>query len=67
MNHRFVFFSTLALLVPSIASAHPGHGSVPHDSLLHVLLEPVHAAALLAVVGFVVLLHIARRRMKSGG
>ena len=42
---------TLALVasLPSIASAHPGHGSVPPNSPQHYLLSLEHAAPIIAV------------------
>jgi hypothetical protein len=36
------------ILTPIAASAHPGHGSTPGESLLHFLIEPVHAGLILA-------------------
>ncbi|MBM4356990.1 MAG: hypothetical protein FJ096_02665 [Deltaproteobacteria bacterium] len=51
-----ILASAVVLLTPALASAHPGHGAVPGDSLLHWIAEPAHAAGLvlgLALVGLI--------------
>lgn len=54
--------SAFVLLTPALASAHPGHGSVPGDSLLHWIAEPAHAAGIALALGIVafVALRLAR-------
>jgi hypothetical protein len=45
--------AALAIALPALASAHPGHGLDPSGtSLLHWLAEPVHALPLLAAAAF---------------
>ncbi len=43
--------SAFVLLTPTIAAAHPGHGTLPGGSLAHWIAEPGHAAGLLLVLG----------------
>jgi hypothetical protein len=38
------------LLTPALASAHPGHGTIPGDTLAHWIAEPAHAAGLVLVL-----------------
>jgi len=40
----------LVLLTPALASAHPGHGTLPSDTLAHWLAEPAHAAGIVLVL-----------------
>ena len=43
MKKIFAAFSTLALFLPVIALAHPGHGETGGFTITHYFLEPVHA------------------------
>lgn len=38
--------SAVVLLTPALASAHPGHGTMPGDTLAHWLAEPAHAVGI---------------------
>lgn len=57
----------ILLLLPSIAFAHPGHGTTAPTSWSHYLTEPVHVVPLaLAIVAVAIVAlcvrHEARRR-----
>jgi hypothetical protein len=41
-------------LVPSIALAHPGHGSTDPDSWMHHATEPLHVALASAAIAVVI-------------
>ena len=73
MTHRIIrriahrSAALLAIVLPTAAAAHPGHGA---DALaatpLHYLAEPAHAlGALVALASVVVLAHALRRRSRS--
>ena len=57
--------SLLALLVPSIAFAHPGHGHTDPGSWTHYLTEPFHVAVLAGAVAAVVTGALAWRRLRG--
>ncbi len=52
---------TLSMLVPSLALAHPGHGSTPPSSVAHYLVEPEHSVLLLVAVVAAALIFLDRR------
>lgn len=54
MKKIFAAFSTLALFLPVIALAHPGHGETGGFTITHYFLEPVHAVISLGVLALVV-------------
>ncbi|MDE3249044.1 MAG: hypothetical protein KGO82_10315 [Bacteroidota bacterium] len=41
---------TLALLLPLISHAHPGHGDTDGYTIIHYFREPVHAIISLSIV-----------------
>lgn len=68
MRRIAALFGSAAASLPALALAHPGHGSTEGHGLLHYLVEPLHASALLALVAAAVVSFIAvRRRERSAG
>jgi hypothetical protein len=55
----------LALGLPSIAAAHPGHGHTDPDTWRHWLTEPVHLASIGAVTALAVAITVAWRRARA--
>ncbi|MEI7473093.1 MAG: hypothetical protein WCJ85_12605 [Chitinophagaceae bacterium] len=54
MKKIFVVFCTLALFLPVITMAHPGHGETGGFTITHYFLEPVHAVISIGVLALVV-------------
>ncbi|MBM4376667.1 MAG: hypothetical protein FJ095_16415 [Deltaproteobacteria bacterium] len=57
--------SAVVLLTPALAMAHPGHGTVPGNTLAHWIAEPAHALGL--VVGLALIALVAQRRPAKPG
>jgi hypothetical protein len=49
----------------AVASAHPGHGTIPADSPAHYVLEPVHALPVVAIVAAIAGVLVYRRRNRE--
>jgi hypothetical protein len=58
-----ILASALVLLTPALASAHPGHGATPGDTLLHWIGEPAHAAGL--ALGFALVAFAANKLART--
>jgi hypothetical protein len=61
--------SAFVLLCPLVASAHPGHGTLPSDSVFHWIAEPLHAGVIatgltLALLSLPWLAHTVRLRKR---
>lgn len=54
MSSRILLSLAAAALLPSIASAHDGHGHYPATQLLHYLTAPEHIVQTSLVVGALV-------------
>jgi hypothetical protein len=52
----------LLFAMPGFAFAHDGHGQLGAQSLLHYLLEPVHALPAMAIAGATAALLLKSRR-----
>lgn len=46
----FTLIALLSVLVPSMALAHPGHGTFDGISVMHYLTSPLHVILVLAIV-----------------
>lgn len=65
MNARILV--VLAMLIPSLAFGHPGHGETQPDTWMHFLSEPVHVISLaIAIVAIVALFTVWWRRQRDG-
>ncbi len=63
MKKLIAAFSTLALVLPVIALAHPGHGETGGFTITHYFLEPVHAVISIGVLAMVIFIikHLSRK------
>ena len=59
-----IAISTLALLLPSVALAHPEHASGGDFGLIHLLTDPFHVA--LAVGAGLAFVAMRKRALRSG-
>ncbi len=59
--------SALVFLTPALASAHPGHGTLPGESLAHWIVEPAHAAGLLLVLALTAFTAVRVARSSARG
>jgi hypothetical protein len=57
--------SAVVLLTPALAPAHPGHGTVPGNTLAHWLAEPAHAVGM--VLGLALTAFVAHRQLAKHG
>ena len=64
MKTRVLYFVLLLCCIPTLAFAHPGHGTTDPSSWRHDLNEPVHVGVLASAVALVVasVLELRRRR-----
>lgn len=46
----FTLIAFLSVLVPSLALAHPGHGTYDGLNLMHYLTSPLHVIAVLGII-----------------
>lgn len=66
MNRACILAATLSVIeLPTVAAAHPGHGSTEPATALHYLAEPLHLLGLLAVLAAVGLVVLRRRRARD--
>jgi len=66
MKKRISTFSFLALLMPLVSLAHPGHGDTDGYTIIHYFREPLHAVIPLLV--FIVILgyiHMLEKRYQK--
>lgn len=56
--------ATVAVLLPLITLAHPGHGETEGYTIIHYFTEPQHALITLGILAAVVV-YIARERRKK--
>jgi membrane protein DedA with SNARE-associated domain len=61
---KFSLMSIAAVLLPVLIMAHPGHGDTDGYSIIHYLVEPIHAIATIGVV-FAAIVYIRWQRKKS--
>ena len=54
----------VAMLLPAISWAHPGHGETEGFSIIHYFIEPQHALISLGVMSIAVV-YIIRERRKN--
>ncbi|MCB0497507.1 MAG: hypothetical protein KDC79_15295 [Cyclobacteriaceae bacterium] len=47
----FTLIAIVTILLPSLALAHPGHGTSDGYNLMHYLTSPMHLISVLLVVG----------------
>ena len=61
---KYSFMSLVAALLPLSLIAHPGHGETEGFTIIHYLIEPIHATA---IVGGVLLavIYLRWKRKKS--
>ncbi|MEI8073883.1 MAG: hypothetical protein WCH78_03970 [Bacteroidota bacterium] len=57
-------FASLALLLPALTWAHPGHGGTDGYTIIHYFSEPQHAIITLGSLALVTM-YIIRERRKS--
>jgi heme/copper-type cytochrome/quinol oxidase subunit 2 len=50
MKHITTYLTLIFLLIASVSSAHPGHGTSNGIDILHYLTSPLHVILLVAVV-----------------
>lgn len=71
MKGIFNFLKAALMLIivslPSLASAHPGHGDHSHDgwSVIHYFTQPEHAVLSIAIVISLVLAFVFRPKSKT--
>ncbi|MBY0481360.1 MAG: hypothetical protein K2Q21_08400 [Chitinophagaceae bacterium] len=58
------FTAALAILVPVLAWAHPGHGETDGYTIIHYFTEPQHAIITLGVLAAVSIYIVRERRKK---
>jgi hypothetical protein len=61
---KTLYFVLAFCLIPSLAFAHPGHGTTDPSSWRHYLTEPIHVAMLASALVLVVtsVFEVRRRR-----
>lgn len=66
MSRAMGFASAVAAWLPSVAMAHPGHGTTEPASVAHYAFEPLHAVpAIVLLLSFGASALVVRRRRKS--
>lgn len=64
---RNYLLGMMAFLISVPTFAHPGHGSVPADNLVHYIVEPVHAVILVGILVVCLAVRMYRKKQCPSG
>lgn len=62
---RLALFAAALLALPAGLWGHPGHGATPPESASHYVLEPIHAAPVIAIILLTAAVMAFRRSRRS--